>query len=401
MSRYIDPVPFIDDSNGDPIVGAKLYFYEQGTTTLKTIYSDSDFVTPTTNPQVADASGRFSGDIFLDGTYKSVMKDADDVTIWTKDPVGDVTSGQFTLWLNNQTYNIPEITLGSDDEYYRSLTDSNQGNNPISSAANWEQLQFGRVYNANVTYSAGDSVYGSDGFLYLSRTGSNVGNDPISDTTNWRSGAEVQFTKGADIASATALVTGSDGNYFDVTGTTTVTSITTVGVGAIIKLQFDGALILTHHATDLILPSGANITTAAGDEAEFYEYASGDWRCTNYSKANGRPVASGVAQVVNTIDGSMTTGTTTIPFNVSTPQNTEGDEVMTLAITPTDAASNLIIDVVVNLSSSVAATYLTAALFEDATASANTSAAVSSNAADDARQIVLKYYVSEIGRAHV
>ena len=95
----------------------------------------------------------------------------------------------------------------------------------------------------------------------------------------------VKFKKGADVASATALTLGNDGNYFDITGTTTITSIGTLGVGTIVKLHFDGALTLTHHATDLILPGGANITTAAGDEAEFIEYASGDWRCTNYQIA--------------------------------------------------------------------------------------------------------------------
>jgi hypothetical protein len=49
-------------------------------------------------------------------------------------------------------------------------------------------------------------------------------------------------------------------------------------------LHFDDVLTLTHHATDLILPGGANITTAAGDIGVFYEYAAGDWRCESYTK---------------------------------------------------------------------------------------------------------------------
>ena len=107
-------------------------------------------------------------------------------------------------------------------------------------------------------------------------------------------GSQIQWSQGADVASTGALPVLTDGNYFDVTGTTTITSInTTGGVGTLIKLHFDGALTLTHHATDLILPSGANITTAAGDEAEFIEYASGDYRCTNYSKASGEAVIGG------------------------------------------------------------------------------------------------------------
>jgi hypothetical protein len=98
------------------------------------------------------------------------------------------------------------------------------------------------------------------------------------------------LTKGSDVASATDLLVGIDGNIFDVTGTTTIATIATKGVGTVIKLHFDAILTLTHHATNLILPGGANITTAAGDEAEFYEYASADWRCTKYTTASGQPV---------------------------------------------------------------------------------------------------------------
>jgi hypothetical protein len=98
-----------------------------------------------------------------------------------------------------------------------------------------------------------------------------------------------KWAKGADVASAAALTLGDDGNYFDVTGTTAITSIATVGVGTVIKLHFDGALTLTHHSTDLVLPGGANITTAVGDEAEFVEYDTGKWRCTNYQVASISP----------------------------------------------------------------------------------------------------------------
>jgi len=96
--------------------------------------------------------------------------------------------------------------------------------------------------------------------------------------------------KGSDVASASALVPPSDGDYFDVTGTTAITSINTQGIGSIIRVHFDGILTLTHHATDLVLPGAANITTAAGDECLFIEYATGDWRCLSYTKASGFPI---------------------------------------------------------------------------------------------------------------
>ena len=128
-------------------------------------------------------------------------------------------------------------------------------------------------------------------------------------------GAQIQWSKGADVVSATALPVLTDGNYFDVTGTTAVTSInTTGGAGTLIKLHFDAILTLTHHATDLILPGGANITTAAGDEAEFIEYAAGDYRCTNYSKADGTSVVGGLddnsvtlAKMAGGTDGNLIT----------------------------------------------------------------------------------------------
>jgi len=102
-------------------------------------------------------------------------------------------------------------------------------------------------------------------------------------------------TKGADIASGTTLTLGKDGNQFDVTGTTTITGIATQGIGSYVTLHFDGVLTFTHHSTNLILPGAANITTAAGDIAVMYEYASADWRCVSYTKASGAAVVASSA----------------------------------------------------------------------------------------------------------
>lgn len=106
----------------------------------------------------------------------------------------------------------------------------------------------------------------------------------MSGKSQWYVDAAAPGSKGADVASASALPVLTDGNFFDVTGTTAITSINTLGVGSVIRLQFDGSLVLTHHATDLILPNGVNITTLAGDVATFVEYASGDWIMADYSR---------------------------------------------------------------------------------------------------------------------
>jgi len=126
------------------------------------------------------------------------------------------------------------------------------------------------------------------------------------------------LAKGADIASAAALAPGTDGNYFDVTGAVTITSINTLGIGTTIRLHFDAALTLTHNATDLILPGGANITTAAGDEFTFVEYAANDWRCVAYALASGKAIVESVSSVDLTSWASVDmTGTATINESVN------------------------------------------------------------------------------------
>jgi len=98
----------------------------------------------------------------------------------------------------------------------------------------------------------------------------------------------VNTAKGADIASATTTDIGAaTGNFVHITGTTTITGLGTAAAGIIRAVRFAGALTLTHNATSLILPSGANITTAANDTALFVSEGSGNWRCLGYERASG------------------------------------------------------------------------------------------------------------------
>ena len=63
-------------------------------------------------------------------------------------------------------------------------------------------------------------------------------------------------------------------------------------------------------------------------------------------------IASGVAgkivQVVNSETGAVATGTTTTPNDDTIPQITEGDQFLSLAITPTSSSNKLIVEVIVN-----------------------------------------------------
>lgn len=86
------------------------------------------------------------------------------------------------------------------------------------------------------------------------------------------------WAKGADVASAASLAPGTDGNYFHVTGTTGITSIVTQVAGSVLLLEFDGVLTITHHATNLILRSATDFTTAAGDTMILVSEGTGKWR---------------------------------------------------------------------------------------------------------------------------
>lgn len=106
------------------------------------------------------------------------------------------------------------------------------------------------------------------------------------DATNGRFISEA--VKAADIASASVLDLGAaTGDYIHITGTTGITELGTADAGIERTLVFDGALVLTHHATKLILPGGVNITTAAGDAARFRSEGGNSWKCVAFQRAGG------------------------------------------------------------------------------------------------------------------
>lgn len=128
--------------------------------------------------------------------------------------------------------------------------------------------------------------------------------------------ADALSTQGANIASATttnlALATGV---AVTITGTTTITAFGTVDAGARRYLTFAGALVLTHNAASLILPGGANITTAAGDTAELLSLGSGNWRVVRFTRTTGKAVVEEVT--LNGVE-TMTNKTLTSPV-LNTP----------------------------------------------------------------------------------
>ena len=141
-------------------------------------------------------------------------------------------------------------------------------------------------------------------------------------------------------------------------GTTTLSGASTLSGAITASGAFAGANpIILEGATADDFETTITVTDPTADNTLTIPNNAVDWR-------------KRVVQVVNTQTGAVASGTTIIPDDdVAAPQNTEGDEYMTLAITPTATANMLLIDVfVMNSQSSLGETVC--ALFQDSTAAA-------------------------------
>jgi hypothetical protein len=127
--------------------------------------------------------------------------------------------------------------------------------------------------------------------------------------------ADANESKSANLASAaTTDLSTATAPFVHITGTTTITALGTAQAGTRRVVVFDGVLTLTHNATSLILPTGANIATAAGDVAFMVSEGSGNWRCTCYQRASGEALAGGAGtngrHMVPIMAGAMAPSTT-------------------------------------------------------------------------------------------
>lgn len=115
--------------------------------------------------------------------------------------------------------------------------------------------------------------------------------------------------KGANIASATTTeIWTKDGDFVDVTGTTTITSLGTASRAGQAKLvRFTGALTLTNGA-NLILPGGANITTANGDVMLVVSITTTQHAVAFYQKASGNGIVSALLLSGGTMSGAIGMG---------------------------------------------------------------------------------------------
>lgn len=197
MARLFDPFKQFFDGNGDPLASGTLEFFENGVYSNQlATYSDASLNNANPNPVTLNGEGRLPFDIFGDGVYsvelrsKSTPASPDGVLIDLLDTVGGDAGSRtaFSDWTSTIIYNIPAFVVGSDGLYYRSLSNSNLGNDPILNPGTntwWEEFKLRGIWNDSITYGIGDVVQSTIGNLWKALT-SQAANDPETDSgTNW------------------------------------------------------------------------------------------------------------------------------------------------------------------------------------------------------------------------
>jgi hypothetical protein len=154
----------------------------------------------------------------------------------------------------------------------------------------------------------------------------------------------------------------------DINGITAGTGITGGGTSGTVTVTNSMATAIDAKG-DLVVGTGADTfgrLAVASTAGYLLAVDSGETTGLKWAAPAGGGKVKGIA---NTQTGTVATGTTILPFDDTIPQNTEGDQYMSLAYTPTSASNKLQIDIFA-FGSLSANSLLGMALFQDNTANA-------------------------------
>ena len=283
MSRFGNLNDQYHDDNGDPLSAGTINFYEKGTLTPKTTYSDAALSVANPDPVVLDSAGR-QPDVYFDGEARAILKDSGGTTIADMDNLGEPADDSgIGDWSAAATYDIYDLVKGSDDLYYLSVQNSNNGNDPTTPSPSWwMQASIFTEYNSTYTYAQDDLVYRT-GTLWRSRQASNSGNTPSVTSAWWQPLNAEAVLSGTQRTSAFTAVKGtmhpidSSGSAF------TVTMPSSPSDGDVVAFRDEGGSLSTNKVT---LDRNGSTIMGASDNHELninnityvLRYRNGDWR---------------------------------------------------------------------------------------------------------------------------
>jgi hypothetical protein len=186
VMTVMNPYQTVRDAVGVALAAGTIQFNETGTSNAASIYSNAALTSSQSNPYTLDGFGRIVGNVYFAGVLRMVIKDSTGAIVRTLDNV--ICAAQntnFPTWSTDVTYGLSDIVKASNELYYKSISASNQGNNPTSDATKWSQQRFVGVYNASETYPDDVLVQDTNGILYRSLAASNTANTPATVPSKW------------------------------------------------------------------------------------------------------------------------------------------------------------------------------------------------------------------------
>lgn len=115
------------------------------------------------------------------------------------------------------------------------------------------------------------------------------------------------WNKGTDNSGGATVTMGDGGSFNLITSTTAITAFafTNDAAGRKAVIRFNTVRTLTNNSTSLILPTGANITTAAGDLAMVESLGSGNFRVDWYTRADGTALTASSGPPTGSAGGAL------------------------------------------------------------------------------------------------
>ena len=280
MPRSANPVPQYFDSDNKILAGGKVFYFNAGTSTPKTTYSDEGETIANPHPVILDAAGRLPN-VFFTGEAKQILKDLNDIQIWERDNVGAVEQiNDFNSYDLNVSYDAGDIVRFG-GLFFISLQNSNQNNQPNTSLTFWTEIRFIEVYNTNIDYALGVVVQTSDGNIWKGVNSPNQGNDPSVDNgTNWKASI------GGNLDISTVTTTGlATLDSLSVTNTSTLNDVNAQDTDSVL-LKKSGSSVYTR--VDSVgtvsesggIPTGKLMESGSNANGNFEKFANGFMICT-------------------------------------------------------------------------------------------------------------------------
>lgn len=299
MSAFLSPIfgagSQFFDNQGRVLAGGKINTYQAGTTSPLGTWTDSTQTVPNANPIILDSAGRLTQEIWLaqGSRYKFIVTDANNVQIgspWDNvQGVNDVSAPALSEW----------VATGLTPSYISASSFSVAGNNTSLFQPNRRvkiAVTAGTVYGYVVSSTFGGGittiVIGVDSIsLDAGISAVSVG---LLDSVNLSSPQQYLILSAPITvpSAATTPIGAATSINVIVSGTNNISAFDTVSSGIIRLVKFSGALTLINSAA-LLMPSGQNYTTVAGESALFRSLGSGNWECLGMWGNQGSNFPSG------------------------------------------------------------------------------------------------------------